>query len=154
MRIGLAAAAIAALAACAHGGSPAAPAPGFVSVRSAHSVSETVARLEAALAARDIKVMAKVDHGANAKGVGVDLPPTMLLIFGNPHAGTQLMGASRTAGIDLPLKALVYEENGAVVLAHSNIGDIAARHGIDAGLPALAKIDALLAAAAAEATAE
>lgn len=125
---------------------------GLVRIVSAYSLDETVARLEAALAARDVTVMAKIDHGANAAGVDLELPPTTLILFGNPAAGTQLMRASRSAGIDLPMKALVYEQNGAVMYEYNAIDHIARRHGIAADLPVLAKIEGLLAAVAAEAT--
>jgi uncharacterized protein (DUF302 family) len=145
------------LAACAHAG----PAPravaadaasGFATRPSAYSVEETIDRLEAALAARNIPVMAKIDHAANAKAAGLDLAPTTLVIFGNPAAGTQLMLAVRSAGIDLPLKALIYEEGGAVTFAYLDIDAVAARHGISADLPVLTKMKDLLAAVASEAT--
>jgi len=125
---------------------------GVVRIVSAYSIDETVTRLEAALAARSVKVMAKVDHAANAAGVEQDLPPTTLVLFGNPAAGTQLMRASRSAGIDLPMKALVYEQNGAVMYEYNAIDYIARRHGIAGDMPVLAKIEGLLAAVAAEAT--
>ncbi len=125
---------------------------GLVRIASSYSVNETVARLEAALAARDIKVMATVDHAANAAGAGLDLAPTTLVLFGNPAAGTQLMQASRSAGIDLPMKALISEQNGVVMFEYNAIGYIADRHGVPADLPVLAKIEGLLAAVAAEAT--
>ncbi len=153
----LAAAALATITACAHAGPVSQTvaidaAPGLVTRPSAYSVGETVDRLEAALAARNIAVMAKIDHAANAKTAGLDLPPTTLVIFGNPAAGTQLMLAARSAGIDLPLRALVYEESGATVLALLDIDALAARHKIGADLPVLAKMKDLLAAVAAEAT--
>ncbi len=125
---------------------------GLVRIISAYSVEETVARLEAALAARGVKVMAKIDHAANAAGADLDLAPTTLVIFGNPAAGTQLMQASRSIGVDLPMKALVYEQDGAVMFEYNAIGYIAGRHGVPADLPVLAKIEGLLAAVAAEAT--
>lgn len=125
---------------------------GLVRIVSAYSVDETVTRLEAALAARGVKVMAKIDHGANAAGVDLALPPTTLVLFGNPVAGTQLMVAARSAGIDLPMKALVYEKDGAVMYEYNAIDYIARRHGIADDLPVLSKIEGLLAAVAAEAT--
>lgn len=125
---------------------------GLVRIVSAYPLDETVARLEAALAARGIKVMAKIDHGANAAGVDLALPPTTLILFGNPAAGTQLMSSARTAGIDLPMKALVYEKDGAVIYAYNAIDYVADRHSIPGDLPVLAKIESFLAAVAAEAT--
>ncbi len=153
------------ISACAHAEAPAKSVPtpsaktspghhsdGLVRIASAYSVDETVARLEAALAARDVRVMAKVDHAANAADAGLDLAPTVLLIFGNPAAGTQLMQAARSAGVDLPMKALVSEQDGVVMLEYNAVSYIAQRHGIDADLPVLAKIETLLGAVAAEAT--
>lgn len=125
---------------------------GLVRIVSAYSVDETVARLETALAARGITVMAKIDHAANAAGVDLDLPPTTLVLFGNPAAGTQLMLASRSAAIDLPMKALISEQNGAVMYEYNAVDYIARRHGAAADLPVIVKIEGLLAAVAAEAT--
>ena len=132
--------------------SPGRHADGLVRIVSAYSVDETVARLEAALADRNVNVMAKIDHAANATGADLTLEPTVLVIFGNPAAGTQLMQAARSAGIDLPMKALIYEENGSVMFEYNAIGYIASRHGVPADLPVLAKIEGLLGAVAAEAT--
>ena len=125
---------------------------GLVRIASAYSVDETVARLEAALAARNVTIMAKVDHAANAAGADLTLAPTVLVIFGNPAAGTQLMQASRSAGIDLPMKALIYEQGGVVMFEYNTIDYIAGRHGVPTDLPVLAKIEGLLGAVAAEAT--
>ena len=125
---------------------------GLVRIASAYSMEETLARFEAALADRGVEVMAKIDHAANAAGVGLDLEPTVLVIFGAPAAGTQLMTASRAVGVDLPMKALISEQNGVVMLEYNAISYIARRHGIDADLPVLAKIEALLGAVAADAT--
>ncbi len=125
---------------------------GLVRIVSAYSVEETAARLEAALTERGVKVMAKIDHAANADGAGLDLAPTTLILFGNPAAGTQLMKSSRSAGIDLPMKALIYEDAGAVMFEYNAIGYVARRHGVPADLPVLAKIEGLLTAVAADAT--
>lgn len=125
---------------------------GVILLESAYSVEETVTRLEAALAQRGVKVMAKVDHAANASGAGFDLPATTLVIFGNPAAGTQLMLAAPGAGLDLPMKALVREHNGAVTLSYNAIHYIASRHGVPGDMPVLSKIEGLLAAVAKEAT--
>ncbi len=125
---------------------------GVIRVNSEYSVADTVARLEAALAQRNVTIMAKIDHAANAAGVGQELPATTLVIFGNPAAGTQLMQASRSAGIDLPMKALVYETEDGVVFEYNDIDYITARHGVPADLPIIARIRGLLGAVAAEAT--
>jgi uncharacterized protein (DUF302 family) len=103
---------------------------GLVEVKSAHDVKETVARLEAALARANVTVAAKIDHAAAAAKVGEQLPPTVLLVFGNPKLGTPLMRCAPTAGIDLPLKALVRDDGkGHVTLTYSDPAWIAARHG-------------------------
>jgi uncharacterized protein (DUF302 family) len=80
---------------------------GLVSVQSVYPFDETVQRLLAAFAQHGLKVFATIDQAAEAEAVGLTMPPTMLLIFGNARAGTPLMLAQPRAGIDLPLKALV-----------------------------------------------
>jgi uncharacterized protein (DUF302 family) len=85
-------------------------APGLVSIRSRSSVKVTVDRLVASLNAKGVTVFARIDHAAGAAAVGMPLRPTELVIFGNPTAGTPLMQADQTIGIDLPLKVLVWED--------------------------------------------
>lgn len=110
--------------------STAGAAPGLVEVKSAHGVPETVARLEAALREANVTVVARVDHAAAAEKVGEKLLPAVLLVFGNPKLGTPLMQCAPTAGIDLPLKALVrQDESGKVFLAYVDPAWIAERHG-------------------------
>lgn len=82
---------------------------GLLRFRSPYPFEKTVQRLHAALAERDIKVFATIDQQAEAVAVGLSMPRTTLIIFGNPMAGTPLMLANPAAGIDLPLKALVVE---------------------------------------------
>ena len=79
---------------------------GIISRPSSHSVPETLDRVEAILKAKGIKVFARVDHSGEAAQAGLTMPPTQLLIFGNPKGGTPLMAAKPTVAIDLPLKAL------------------------------------------------
>ncbi len=105
-------------------------AEGLIVKRSAYGVDETVDRLEAALDEKGISIMARIDHASNAARAGETLAPTQLLLFGNPKLGTPLMQSARTAGIDLPMKALVYERDDAVFLAYNDPAYIAARHGI------------------------
>jgi uncharacterized protein (DUF302 family) len=106
-------------------------AEGLVTRRSAHSVEETVSRLEAAVRDRDLMVIAKVDHAGAAQKAGLTLRPTQLLMFGHPKSGTPLMGRAQPVGIDLPLKALVWQDDqGQVWLAYNAPAWIAARHGI------------------------
>ena len=83
---------------------------GLVTLPSAHPAAETVERLKTLLAKKGIQLFAHIDHAAEAKKVGLRLRPTQVLIFGNPQAGTPLMQSQQTTGIDLPLKALVWED--------------------------------------------
>jgi uncharacterized protein (DUF302 family) len=127
---------------------------GLVEVASAHDVKETVARLEAALARANVAVAAKIDHAAAAAKVGEQLPPTVLLVFGNPKLGTPLMHCAPRAGIDLPLKALVREDDkGRVTLTYSDPAWIAARHGATGGDEVVKKMSSALQAFAEAATA-
>ena len=103
--------------------------PGFVSRRSNHSVEETVAKISAVLAARNVKLFALIDHSGEAASAGLSMRPTKLLIFGNPKAGTPLMVASPSAAIDLPLKILVWEDaDGAVWASWNSVEYLAERH--------------------------
>ena len=83
---------------------------GWVQMRSAHDVPVTMQRLEQGVNAAGLNVFARINHAAAAAKVGMPLQPTELLIFGNPKAGTLLMQCSQTAGIDLPLKMLVWQD--------------------------------------------
>ena len=115
---------------------------GLVAVPSSHSVKDTLDRLEDALKSKGIQVFARIDHGAGAAAVGMSLRPTELLVFGHPKGGTPLMEARQTIGIDLPLKALAWQdEAGKVWLAYNDIHWLAARHGL--GPKVAAAVDAL-----------
>lgn len=104
---------------------------GLVTKRSAHGVIETVDRLERILAERGINVLARFDHAENARKVNRDLAPTELLVFGNPELGTPLMQSAPTIGIDLPMKALVFEDDdGQVWLTYNDPGWLATRHAV------------------------
>ena len=104
---------------------------GIVQVRSRHSVAETVTRLEAALEAKGLRVFARIDHSGEAKAVGLKMRPTLLIVFGNAKAGTPLMVAAPTLAIDLPMKALVWEDaDGVVWLSYNSPEYLARRHGI------------------------
>jgi len=117
-------------------------APGLTTVRSKYSASETLDRLEAEVKARGIEIFARIDHAAGATSVGLPLRPTTVLIFGNAKAGTPLMQADQAVGIDLPLKALVYEDAfGAVWLAYNDPRWIAQRHGL--GVSVVANVEGL-----------
>lgn len=98
---------------------------------SCYSVAETVDRLEALVKAKGIDVAARVDHAAAAKQKGLELPPTEVLIFGNPTVGTQLMQSRRSVALDLPLRVVVWEEaDGTVWMGYHDVAGLAAQHGI------------------------
>jgi uncharacterized protein (DUF302 family) len=126
---------------------------GLVTLPSAHDFGTTLARLAAALEARGITIFARIDHAAGAADVRLALRPTTLLVFGNPAAGTPLMQAAQTAGIDLPLKALVWQDaDGTVKLSYNDPAWMASRHAIgDAVGPAVAALRAGLEALARQA---
>jgi len=84
--------------------------PGLLSRASPYPVAETLDRLETLLKAKGIKVFARIDHSAEAQGAGLTLRPMQLLIFGNPKAGTPLMQAAPGIGLDLPMKALAWQD--------------------------------------------
>ena len=126
---------------------------GLVVRASGHEVKETIDRVEAALEAKGVAVFARIDHAAGAKSVGMELRPTQLIIFGNPKAGTPLMQAAQSIGIDLPLRALAWQdEAGAVWLGYNDVRWLAARHGLgEAAAPAVEALAAFLANLASEA---
>jgi uncharacterized protein (DUF302 family) len=98
---------------------------------STRSVKETIDALAAKLKEKGIKIAARVDHAAGAKAAGLELPPTELLIFGNPKLGTPLMQANRAIGLDLPMKVLAWQEaDGTVKVAYTAPAALAKRHGI------------------------
>lgn len=106
-------------------------ADGLVALKSPHSAKETMSRLEKIVKERGLQVFAHVDHAAGAATVGASLRPTDLLIFGNPKGGTPLMECAQTAGIDLPLKALVWEDASAQVwIGYNDPAFLAKRHGV------------------------
>jgi uncharacterized protein (DUF302 family) len=110
---------------------PAAAQGGLVSQKSSHDAVTTANRLESALKEKGVTVFARIDHGAGAQQVGQELKPTLLIIFGTPAMGTPLIQRSRSMGIDLPLKALIWEDHAGQVWFTYNAPDyLARRHGI------------------------
>jgi uncharacterized protein (DUF302 family) len=102
---------------------------------SKYSVQETIDRIEKAVTAKGMKIFTRIDHSEEAKNVGLDMKPTVLLIFGNPKGGTALMVARPTAAIDLPMKALAWEDqDGKVWLTYNAPELLQERHGMSAEL--------------------
>ena len=125
---------------------------GIVRIESHHSVAETAERLEALLREHGIEIFAHFDFTADAARAGLRMRPEQLLIFGNPQAGTPLMQAQPTAGLDLPLKALVWQDaDGHVAIAYNDPQYVLRRHGLPATLSGnIAAVIPLLQRAAAE----
>src|SRR6266576_5605989 len=124
---------------------------GIIDERSQHSVEQTVERLTALLHAKGVTLFALVDHSEEAAKVGMKMPPTKLVIFGNPKAGTPLMLAAPSVAIDLPLKILVWEDAlGKVWLSYNSTAYLQQRHGLpEALVPNIAVVEALARAAGA-----
>lgn len=120
---------------------------GLISVESRFGVTETIDRLVATVTSAGLRVFARVDHAAGAHEVGAELRPTELLIFGHPKGGTPLMQDRQLAGIDLPIKALAWEDaQGKVWLSYNDADWLAERHGLgDASRDAVAAVAAGLA---------
>lgn len=120
---------------------------GIVSLKSPYAFDDTVQRLLAAFAEKHIKVFATIDQQAEAQAVGLAMPPTTLIVFGNPSAGTPLMIANPEVGLDLPLKVLVCEpERGEVTVFLVAAAAIIARYSLPPELtPNLASAERLVA---------
>ena len=105
-------------------------ADGLVAVKSPYRAKETMDRLAAVVEQRGLNVFARVDHAAGAAKIGKRLRPTEVLVFGNPQGGTPFMECAQSVGIDLPLKALVWEDaQGQVWLGYNDPAFLARRHG-------------------------
>jgi uncharacterized protein (DUF302 family) len=123
-------------------------ADGLIAVRSSYGPKDTMDRLEAEVKAKGLTVFARIDHAAGATEVGLPLRPTEVLIFGNARGGTPLMQAAQTIGIDLPLKALVWQDaSGVTWLSYNDPSWLAQRHGL--GPEVAAAVNGLTAALAA-----
>ena len=104
---------------------------GLEKVLSTHTVDETISKLENILTKKGMTIFNRVNHSASAKKVGIDMRNTQLIIFGNPKIGSALMNCQQTAAIDLPLKALIFEDAmGKVWLAYNKISYLENRHSI------------------------
>lgn len=129
-------------------------ADGLITVRSSFGPKETMERLEAEVKAKYMTVFVRVDHAAGATGAGMTLRPTDLLIFGNAKGGTPLMQVIQTIGIDLPLRALVWQDAaGTTWLSYNDPNWLAKRHGLGREVQAtLSAMSAALNAIAKKAT--
>lgn len=117
---------------------------GIVSKLSPHSVEDTVTRLADLALERGMKLFAVIDHTAEARQAGLELRDTTLVIFGDPVAGTPVMMASPLAALDLPLRALVWDDAGKITISYYEPAALIARHQVRANLAAyLSGIDAL-----------
>ncbi|WP_319381818.1 DUF302 domain-containing protein [Thiomicrorhabdus sp.] len=104
---------------------------GITTIKSANSVTQSIDQLEREIHKRNMNVFARVNHAAGAQKIGTELRPTELLIFGSPQGGTPLMECSQSIGLDLPLKALAWEDgNGVVWMSFNDLAYLAERHGI------------------------
>ena len=108
---------------------------GLIHLNSPHTVLETLARLETIVQARGLTILARIDHSGDAAKAGLTMQPTKLLIFGNAKAGTPLMVAAPSLAIDLPLKALVWEDDqGKVWLSYNSPDYLKKRHAVPENL--------------------
>jgi uncharacterized protein (DUF302 family) len=124
---------------------------GMVHVLSRHSVPQTLERLESAVKSRGLTIFARIDQGAEAEKAGLEIHPAHLLMFGNPKAGIPLIAAAPTIALDLPLKALVWEDGkGRVRISYNSPEYLKIRHMVPGDLiDNIAGIDALIESAAA-----
>ena len=123
-------------------------------VDSKYAHAETLERLLAALGVRDLTVFAQIDHAAAAQGVGMELGPEVVVVFGNPRAGTPLMQDDRRVGIELPLRMLVWEDAGGTHIAYEDPRELADAYELGPHAAALAAMATLLAALAESAARE
>jgi len=127
---------------------------GLTTVRSNFGPQDTIDRLETAIKAKGMTVFARIDHAAGAAVVGLSLRPTEVVIFGNARGGTPLMQSVQTLGIDLPLKALVWQDTaGATWLSYNDPAWLAERHGLSGAEAPVGAMTAALEAVAKAATA-
>ena len=122
---------------------------GLVNVPSANSASETLTKLESAITGAGMKVFTRIDHAAAANEVGISMPPSTVVIFGNPKAGSPNMVKKPTLAIDLPLKALVWQDaSGKVYVTYNTgayvVGTLFARHGLNPPVRAQQDQEAML----------
>ena len=127
------------------------PESGLVIVSSDESVDAAVDRIESAIEDSPLSLVTTIEHAENAASADLELPPTTLLLFGNPAVGTPLMQASRTVAIDLPQKMLIWAEDDETRIAYNDPAYLAERHEIDGQTDRLEQIRSVLDGLAAEA---
>jgi len=124
----------------------------LITHESSNTFDQTLEKLTKAVEAKGLKTFAIIDHAKGAASIGETLRPTTLVLFGNPKGGTPFMQSSQTMGLDLPLKALVYEdESGAVKIATTDIKNVSEQHQVKGLTPLQTKITGLLTGLAEEA---
>lgn len=127
----------------------------LISTQSAFSVNETADRFESLIKGKGLTFFSRIDHAANAKGVDLELNPTQLILFGNPKVGTLLMQCQATIAIDLPQKALIWQDDaGKVWLAYNNPEYLKERHSLQGCDAVIDKVSGLLKALALGASSE
>jgi uncharacterized protein (DUF302 family) len=120
-------------------------ADGMINVKSSHSVEDTADKLEKVLLSKGMTVFVRVPHSQGAKGAGIDLRPTELIIFGNPKVGSPIMKCAQSAAIDLPQKALIWQdEKDAVWISYNDPAYLQKRHNIQGCDKVLAKVTGAL----------
>ena len=118
---------------------------GLVNVKSPYTVKKTMDRLETVLKEKGMTIFARINHSEGAKKVGIDLPATELIIFGNPKVGSPLMNCNRTVGIDLPQKTLIWkDEDGQVWLSYNAPKYLAKRHDLKECMEVIRKVEQAL----------
>ena len=118
---------------------------GLISVKSSHDVKVTADRLETILNQKGMKVFIRINHSAGAQKVGKELRPTELIIFGNPKVGTPLMQCSQSVAIDLPQKALIWQDDkGQAWLTYNDPNYLAQRHGLTGCAEVIKKVEKAL----------
>ncbi len=113
---------------------------GLAITESPYPVEETVTRLEEAVTDKGLTIFGKIDHAAGAASIDEELPPTQVVMFGNPAGGTPLMQCGPTVAIDLPLKVLVWEADGQTLVAYNEMSFLEERHEIEGCDEAIARI--------------
>lgn len=126
----------------------------LIRVESPHSVIETADRLEAAVTEAGAQVVARVPHSAAAESVGVTIPDNQVLIFGNPKIGSPVIAAAPESGLDLPMRVVVFDQDGQTVLAYRDPADLAELYGLPADHPSIVAMTGALAKLTAAAAAE